>query len=209
MNSTDTAPMTGGIWLSWFRGRHIAGHNCPAVLHLLYQVRYTIPFCHVVRTTTVLVRRPCRRARDFTMPLAKTTTRLDSQQQQHKNPITLRLYKVLGTNYSDDATREALQTLSDLYYTPTQPSGQREKDADEEDDMEHAGGQFSRTKVPRTDDSFRESVVGESAAKARKHLRRDMENKLAQGSREFVTLFAQVDQVCVVTCRLFSFCLRS
>ena len=135
------------------------------------------------------------------------TTRQDSQQQQHKNPITLRLYKVLGTNYSDDATREALQTLSDLYYTPTQVSGQRDKDADEEDDTEHAISQLSRTKPSKIDESFRESVVGESAAKARKHLRRDMENKLAQGSREFVRLFAEVDQVCVIACRLF-FCLR-
>jgi len=34
------------------------------------------------------------------------------------NPVSLRLYKVLSTNFDDEDTRQALGTLSDLYATP-------------------------------------------------------------------------------------------
>jgi conserved oligomeric Golgi complex subunit 6 len=123
---------------------------------------------------------------------------------QPRNPISLRLYKVLGTNYSDDATREALQTLSELYYTsPQSVPGQgkdRDRHADEDDDLEYAAEDTAHhpaTRAPKADEPFRESVAGESAARARKHLRRDMENKLADGSRQFLAVLGEVDQVCV------------
>lgn len=41
-----------------------------------------------------------------------------------------------------------------------------------------------------------ESVPGESAARARRHIRRDMENNLTKGSRQFLEAFGEVDQVC-------------
>jgi hypothetical protein len=44
-----------------------------------------------------------------------------------------------------------------------------------------------------------ENVPGESAARARKNLRRDMENQLAEGSRKFLEALGEVDAVCFVT----------
>ncbi|KAE9384073.1 hypothetical protein BT96DRAFT_950821 [Gymnopus androsaceus JB14] len=38
-----------------------------------------------------------------------------SSQSSLRNPVSLRLYKVLGTNYDDESSREGLQTLSELY----------------------------------------------------------------------------------------------
>lgn len=74
--------------------------------------------------------------------------------------VSLRLYKVLSTNFDDGDTQQALGTLSELYGTV-----------------------------------IAEGVPGESAAKARKYLRRDMENKLAEGSRKFLEALGEVDSV--------------
>jgi len=49
-----------------------------------------------------------------------------------------------------------------------------------------------------------ENVAGESAARARKNLRRDMENKLAEGSRQFLKAFGEVDQVSIPCFRVTS-----
>ena len=107
-----------------------------------------------------------------------------------KNPVSLRLYKVLSTRFDDESTREALQTLSELYTTPSKGkeiAREEEPEADREDE------------VPRPtqakDASLKELIPGESAARARKHLRKDMESKLAEGSRAFLQAFAEVDQV--------------
>jgi hypothetical protein len=43
-----------------------------------------------------------------------------STRQSTKNPIALRLYKVLGTNYEDGALRESLNSLSQFYDTPNE-----------------------------------------------------------------------------------------
>ena len=40
-----------------------------------------------------------------------------------------------------------------------------------------------------------ESVPGKSAVKAQKYLRRDMENKLMEGSKKFLEVFIEVDSV--------------
>jgi hypothetical protein len=37
---------------------------------------------------------------------------------QPRNSVSLRLYKVLSTNFDDEDTRQALGTLSELYATP-------------------------------------------------------------------------------------------
>jgi hypothetical protein len=112
------------------------------------------------------------------------------------------LYKVLGTNFNDEASKAALRTLSDLYVSsvpnPASLTGkdvQRNGDEMEDDDAE---GELSWGMSPATTHSssvFIESIPGESATKARKHLRRDMENKLAEGSRQFLKAFGEVDQV--------------
>jgi hypothetical protein len=114
---------------------------------------------------------------------------------QGRNPISLRLYKVLGSNYEDDATREALRTLSELYVAPGSSKARDwiSTDAQEMDDFED-----NAVRVPI------EAVPGESAARARRNLRRDMENKLTEGSRQFLKAFGEVDQVC-----LFAYVLNS
>lgn len=119
-----------------------------------------------------------------------------------RNPISLRLYKVLGTNFSDDATKEALRTLSDLYVShyPIAASakgkeGQTDAEDLDDDDTEEDGWGKSSLAAPTAPDGFVESIPGESAVRARKSLRRDMENKLAEGSRQFLKAFGEVDQV--------------
>jgi hypothetical protein len=115
---------------------------------------------------------------------------------QARNPVALRLYKVLSTNFEDAATREALQYLSDLYAPP--PSSIKGKEParldEDEDDIENdaTGGRNLILHQPPV-----ELVPGEIAARARKHLRRDMEKKLAEGSRQFLKALGEIDQVCV------------
>ncbi|KAJ7630510.1 oligomeric Golgi complex subunit 6 [Roridomyces roridus] len=100
---------------------------------------------------------------------------------QARNPVSLRLYKVLGTNFDDEATREALQTLSELYATSRVTGKPRDDDEAEQD-------------LAGVEELLTESVPGESAARARRNLRRDMERKLAEGSHQFLKAFGEVDQ---------------
>ncbi|TRM61353.1 oligomeric Golgi complex subunit 6 [Schizophyllum amplum] len=104
---------------------------------------------------------------------------------QSKNPVSLRLYKVLGTRFDDEPTREALQTLSELYTTAS-----KGKEIARDDDPDDDAPKPAQAK----DALLKELVPGESAARARKHLRKDMESKLAEGSRAFLQAFAEVDQ---------------
>jgi hypothetical protein len=134
---------------------------------------------------------------------------MHQQQQPQRNPISLRLYKVLGTNYSDESTRQALQTLSELYYTPAvvaqtslgkgKEKGKKDAEEWEEDDdqAEVLASPTAARMAPDSSASFKEAIPGEAAARARKNLRRDMEHKLATGSRQFLQAFEKVDQVCV------------
>lgn len=105
---------------------------------------------------------------------------------QGKNPIALRLYKILGTNFDDGATREALQTLSEFYKhsgtsKKTLPGSSLEYKHDED---------LGTTRKP----AVFNAVSGELAARARKNLRRDMENKLAEGSQQFLKALGEVDE---------------
>ena len=121
-----------------------------------------------------------------------------------RNPVSLRLYKVLGAPFDDDATREALSTLSDLY-SPSEPSNHRP--TVEKDDIGHS--EVDEVDVEKMKDvpSFLQGAPpGDTAAKARKHLRRDIESKLEEGSLKFLAAFGSVDQVCVT---LFLFNLRA
>jgi hypothetical protein len=112
-----------------------------------------------------------------------------------RNPVSLRLYKVLGATFEDEATKETLSTLSDLY-SPSEPqaavSTAKEDvvvpDVVDEVDMDSAKD------VP----SFlRGAPPGDTAAKARKHLRRDIESKMEEGSLRFLAAFGVVDQVSI------------
>lgn len=135
-----------------------------------------------------------------------------------KNPIALRLYKVLGANYHDASTREALETLSSFYAPPELPSSPpepvarppatavtvngkqptHEEDEEEDEEGEEAWG-AEYVKARRKDalsEPARLEIDGEAALRARKNLRRDVEIKLADSSRKFLAAFAEVDQVC-------------
>ncbi|KAF8967344.1 oligomeric complex COG6-domain-containing protein [Flammula alnicola] len=107
---------------------------------------------------------------------------------QTRNPVSLRLYKVLSTNFDDEETRQALRTLSDLYATPKGKEVQTVvEDVDDEFSQENVDASHAPASV------LAEIMPGESAARARKNLRRDMENQLAEGSRKFLEAFGEVD----------------
>ena len=53
---------------------------------------------------------------------------------------------------------------------------------------------------------FAEPVAGEIAARARKNLRRDVESKLAESNRRFLTAFSEVDKVRGAPVETFVYC---
>ncbi|RDB22992.1 Conserved oligomeric Golgi complex subunit 6 [Hypsizygus marmoreus] len=116
-----------------------------------------------------------------------SSERKQSLTPQSRNPVSVRLYKVLGSNFEDEATREALQTLSDLYVT----SGPSKSTEDTSTDTEDA--EYDDTGRDKFKDST-PAIPGESAARARRNLRRDMENRLTKGSQQFLNAFGEVDQ---------------
>ena len=120
-----------------------------------------------------------------------------TQTPQSRNPVAVRLYKVLNTKFDDEDTKQALQTLSQLYTSPVKAKEVQFTVAladDEEEDIV--------SPVPSVTQF--EAVPGESAARARKNLRRDMENKLAEGSRKFLEALGEVDSVCTGVLRPFT-----
>lgn len=127
-----------------------------------------------------------------------------------KNPLALRLYKVLGANYNDSSTREALETLSSFYAPTPAPNGVQlnvqdkpsaeandDDEPDEVADEEAWGAEYTnklrKKEATKTDVPL--PVDGELALRARKNLRRDIEAKLAESSGKFLTAFAEVDKV--------------
>ena len=123
-----------------------------------------------------------------------------------RNPVALRLYKILGTNFDDEGTRQALKTVSELYGPSSaahpisrkslKPNAGSDSDEDEEQDTNATQNAFADTFLGSA------NVPGDTAARARKHLRRDVENKLTEASHKFLKAFGEVDQV-----RLVSLCL--
>jgi len=116
-------------------------------------------------------------------PTTSVTTPLserlrNSYPSQSRNPVAARLYKVLNTKFNDEETGLALQTLSELYATPSP-------------------GKASQNGRSFVDEVEVESLPGESAARARKNMRKDMEKKLAEGSGQFLTALGEVDSVSV------------
>ncbi|KAF8163792.1 oligomeric complex COG6-domain-containing protein [Crassisporium funariophilum] len=124
----------------------------------------------------------------FSTSNASNAERRSSYAPQARNPVSLRLYKVLGTNFDDEETFQALQTLSELYATPKSKQAQAISE-DGDDDVLHDAMDVSHGSTM----FLAESTPGESAARARKNLRRDMENKLAEGSRKFLEALGEVD----------------
>ena len=116
-----------------------------------------------------------------------------------RNPVALRLYKILGTNFDDEGTRQALKTVSELYgpssaarsvsRKPIKPTPDSDSDEEEERDTNAMQNTFADTFLGSA------NVPGDTAARARKHLRRDVENKLTEASHKFLKAFGEVDQV--------------
>ncbi|KAH7871193.1 oligomeric Golgi complex subunit 6 [Lentinula edodes] len=150
------------------------------------------------------------------IPYSDSSSSISSQRKsssswtsQARNPVSLRLYKVLGINFDDEATREALQTLSELYVnssssgstvdasskvkeTPKSNAhfdGALLEDGEDEDDDEEERAQSSTGTSKLV-----ENTPGEAAARARKNLKRDMELRLAEGSRHFLKVLSEVDE---------------
>ncbi|KAK7693935.1 hypothetical protein QCA50_003509 [Cerrena zonata] len=96
-----------------------------------------------------------------------------SHSPQPPNPLSTRLYKVLAANFDDDSTKEALNTLAELYAPAIISTSANVK----------GKGSSSKGDVP-----------GDLAARARKNLKRDVESKLAESSRKFLDAFAEVDK---------------
>lgn len=122
-----------------------------------------------------------------------------SHQGQGQNPISLRLYKVLGANFDDEATREALNTLAELYAPPSTALTKgkdvtRDVDAEKDADEEYEQNGLKPTGLAAAA-GVEEAAAGDIAARARKNLRRDVESKLAESSKQFLKAFGEVDKV--------------
>jgi hypothetical protein len=126
---------------------------------------------------------------------------IHSLNEAGRNPLSLRLFKVLGARYDDPTTHEALEILSNLYAPTSSSRGEPKRtnfnnatssdDSDEEEQVVRP--------LPAISLAGRGSLIEDSAARARRNLRKDMETKLAQSSRMFLAAFSEVDQVCVST----------
>ncbi|KAH0826947.1 oligomeric complex COG6 [Lanmaoa asiatica] len=120
-----------------------------------------------------------------------------------RNPITLRLRKILGTTFhrsvNDRSTANALafiqhtiplRSLPSLTFknqTPTTTTDDSWSDLDPEGN------------APRNGVSGHADVASETARRVRKNLQRDLENKLAEGSRHFLKAFGDNDLQKIVT----------
>lgn len=110
--------------------------------------------------------------------LAYSTATPPPAPSSRHNPISLRIYKAIGTSFDNPGSREALEIASS-FYAPS-IKGKEKADAVELDDEA----------LPE-----RRTLKGQTAAMARKHLKRDVEARLAGGTRKFLEAFGEVDKV--------------
>ncbi|KAH7102756.1 oligomeric complex COG6 [Auriculariales sp. MPI-PUGE-AT-0066] len=95
-----------------------------------------------------------------------------------RNPVSLRLYKVLAANFEDEATRDALKTLSALY----------------SDDISPDAAATSKSAAVLNAHAHGPVVSSGVAVRARKNLRRDVEVRLSECSQQFLRAFGEVDE---------------
>lgn len=121
-----------------------------------------------------------------------------------RNPLSLRLYKSLSSNFQDAASREALETLSSLYSSSSQPSNGPRIATDDEDASSSSDediGLEASISASGFARSFAETTpLGDItiAEKARKNSRRDVEQQLIGSSIRFLHAFGDVNKVCVL-----------
>lgn len=130
----------------------------------------------------------CRRTLSMPQSVAMSpqTTAVPSAPSRN-NPISLRIYKALGTTFDDAATREALDIAAGFYTAPSK-------------DQQGLGeGAIGKGGVNGDDSAdritFQRTLKGSPAAIARRCLKRDVERELAESSRRFLEAFGNVDQV--------------
>lgn len=118
-----------------------------------------------------------------------------------RNPLSLRLYKSLASNFQDSASREALETLSALYATDTPRLAPRrtsknddETSSSDEEELPETGAQQSGFSKSFT--QFAPLGDASIAERARKNSRRDVEQQLISSSVRFLHAFGAVNQVC-------------
>ncbi|GBE81891.1 Conserved oligomeric Golgi complex subunit 6 [Sparassis crispa] len=129
------------------------------------------------------------------MTAVSSSSRLNVNSPQPQNIISLRLYKVLGASFDDDATKEALRTVAELYAPPVPTVSVKGKEVQRElDDADEGEGVKVQARSQLDGTPLVEVVPGEIAARARKNLRRDVESKLAESSRKFLDAFGEVDK---------------
>ena len=104
------------------------------------------------------------------------------------NPLSLRIYKAIGTTFDDRGSREALELASSLY------AGKGKARADSSD-TEVPNGHAAQDGLDEEWGLQRRAAKGESAAMARKWLKRDVESKMAEGSLRFLDAFGELDKV--------------
>ena len=102
------------------------------------------------------------------------------------NPISLRIYKAIGTSFDDPASRQALEIASGLY------SGKGKAKEIDHGEYDVVDGEDEADDI-----AVRRAGKGESAAMARKWLKRDIEGRMASSSQKFLEAFGEVDKVCL------------
>lgn len=126
-----------------------------------------------------------------------------STQSANRNPLSLRIYKVLGANFDDPSTREAFETLAEYYPPEKSPSAATkpeiskpisgvDSDSDAEDDADPWAVKWPAKDKPTAAIA---PEVGTTAARARQTLQRDVESILADEGQKFLKAFAEVDKV--------------
>lgn len=95
------------------------------------------------------------------------------------NPISLRIYKAIGTSFDDRSSREALEIASNFYSSTSKGKGRADSPPEDGEDV-----------MP-----IRRTLRGQSAATARRNLKRDVEARMAGGAQRFLEAFGEVDQV--------------
>jgi hypothetical protein len=114
------------------------------------------------------------------------------------NPISLRIYKALGTSFDDPGSREALEIASSFYapvgaQSPGKEKGKAKADRGDEDSVTESVDPLVQRRTLRA--PLGTTGRTSTAAMARTQLKRDVETKLATGSQKFLEAFGEVDKV--------------
>jgi hypothetical protein len=174
-------------------------------------------------------------------PTRLTSTSSNAGAAGRGNPLSLRLYKILGARYEDESTREVLEILSGMYAPAATFDAQLPSSSAAPPDtgaggnwqlrggvvlhdgvvmvMVGRGGGGERRErrgdgrlclcphgdcqAHRYHHPYHHGCTGgnDSAARARKNLKRDVEMKMARSSRLFLSAFREVDKVRLMVSR--------